>query len=174
MDKKIIFKIIAVVIIFSGVSGILGYWWQIQLEKNISHQKQNITLDKSINLGADQTELKLPPIPALPPAVEINTYTGQIIELSAQKLVLDTNYGQKTVLLDEKTAFEKIFVPKFPPIPPVPGSNNTNKVNIPEPEKISLKNLLAGQKVQTFTTENVRDKEEFTAEKISLIVKLDN
>ncbi len=176
MDKKIILKIIAVVIIFSGVSGVLGYWWQRQLEKGYVYQKQAINLPPAINLdGNQENELKLPPIPTLPESAIINTYTGQIIELSAQKLVLDTNYGQKTVLFDEQTDFEKMFVPKFPSLPPVPGSKTqTNTNNIPEPEKISWKTLLTGQKIQTFTSTNVRNQEEFKADKISLIVKLDN
>lgn len=175
MDKKIILKIIAVVIIFSGVSGILGYWWQRQLEKENIYQKQAINLPPAINLGDNQeTQLKLPPIPALPASVEINTYTGQIIELTAQKLILDTNYGKKTVLFDEQTAFEKMFVSKFPPLPPVPGSKTQVAQNtIPAPEKISWKTLLTGQKVQTFSSTNVRNQEEFKADKISLIVKLD-
>ena len=176
MDKKIILKILAVVIIFSGVSGILCYWWQRQLEKTDNYQKQIINLPPAINLGGNQdTKLNLPPVPTLPASVVVNTYTGQIIELSAQKLVLDTNYGQKTVLFDEQTAFEKMFVPKFPPLPPVPGGENQVAQNtIPAPEKISWKNLLTGQKIQTFASVNVRDKDEFKADKISLIVKLDN
>lgn len=176
MDKKIILKIIAVVIIFSGVSGVLGYWWQRQLEKGNVYQKQAIKLPPKINLdGSQPTNLNLPPIPTLPASAIINTYTGQIIELSAQKIILDTNYGQKTVLFDEQTAFEKMFVPKFPPLPPVPGGKTQVAQNtIPAPEKISWKTLLTGQKIQIFASENVRDKEEFKADKISLIVKLDN
>lgn len=176
MDKKIILKIIAVVIIFSGVSGVLGYWWQRQLEKENVYQKQAMNLPPANNFGGNQeTQLKLPPIPTLPDSAVVNTYTGQIIELSAQKLVLDTNYGKKTVLFDEQTSFEKMFVPKFPPLPPVPGSKTETAQNtIPAPEKISWKNLLTGQKVQTFASTNVRNQEEFKADKISLIVKLDN
>ncbi len=176
MDKKIILKILAVVIIFSGVSGVLGYWWQRQLEKGFTYQQQALNLPPKINTGEGQVkDLKLPPIPTLPTSTVVNSYTGQIIELTAQKLVLDTSYGKKTVLFDEQTAFEKMFVPKFPPLPPVPGtSNQVEQAKIPDPEKISWKNLLTGQKIQIFASENVRDKEEFKAEKISLIVKLDN
>lgn len=176
MDKKIILKIIAVVIIFSGVSGVLGYWWQRQLEKGNVYQKQAMNLPPANNINGEQeAQIKLPPIPALPDSVEVNTYTGQIVELTAQKLVLDTNYGKKTVLFDEQTAFEKMFVPKFPPLPPVPGSKTqVAQATIPAPEKISWKTLLTGQKVQTFTSTNVRNQEEFKADKISLIVKLDN
>ena len=168
MYKKIIFSVIAIVIVLSGVTGLLGYVWQ----KKIS-QIQN-TPNKTPQLEENQAGLKIPPLPPVPEPQVINSYSGEIIEIAADKLVLATNYGNKTILLDGQTIFEKLFIPKFPQLPPVPGEEATERTEIPEPEIIAGKDLLMNQKIQAFAETNIKDQDQFTADKISLIIKLDN
>lgn len=168
MYKKIIFTVIAIVIVLTGVTGILGYIWQNQIQ-NIQSNKPS----PQANNENDENILKVPPLPPVPEPQIINSYSGEIIEIAADKLVLATNYGNKTVSFDGQTIFEKLFISKFPQLPPVPGEKVNNTNVIPEPEKISLKDLQTSQKIQAFCEENIKNQDQFTADKISVIVKLD-
>lgn len=168
MYKKIIFSVLAIVIVLSGVTGLLGYVWQKKIGQ-IQNTPKNIP-----KLEENQAGLKIPPLPPVPEPQVINSYSGEIIEIAANKLILATNYGNKTILLDGQTIFEKLFIPKFPQLPPVPGEEAKERTKIPEPEIIAGKDLSMNQKIQAFAETNIKDQDQFTADKISLIVKLDN
>lgn len=165
MYKKIIFIVIAIVIVLAGVTGILGYIWQSQIQV-IQNNNPEPTQDT-------KDQLKPPPLPPVPEPQVINSYSGEIIEIAADKLVLSTQYGNKTVSFDGQTIFEKLFLPKFPQLPPVPGQENKVVNTVPEPETLTLKDLQKSQKIQAFCNDNIKNQDQFTADKISLIVKLD-
>lgn len=165
MYKKIIFIVIAIVIVLAGVTGILGYIWQSQIQVI----QNNNTEPQEEKTGS----LKIPPLPPVPEPQIINSYSGEIIEIAADKLVLATKYGNKTVSFDGQTIFEKLFIPKFPQLPPVPGQEPKVTNAIPEPETLTLSDLQKSQKIQAFCNDNIKNQDQFTADKISLIVKLD-
>ncbi|MCB9802872.1 hypothetical protein H6761_02525 [Candidatus Nomurabacteria bacterium] len=173
MYKKILFITLALVIIFAGISGILGYLWQ---------NENRITDNETFKLPPrpdylnqkGENELKVPALPPVPEQQIINNYSGQIIEIAANKLILSTNYGNKTVNFDGQTIFEKLFAPRVPQLPPLPGQTIVEENSIPNPEKITLNDLQSGQKIEVYSEENLKNKEEFVADKISLVIKLNN
>lgn len=174
MYKKILLTTLAVVIILAGVTGAVGYIWQKNMAPNITLKTQPIKLPPiPENLKQAPSNTLIPPLPKMPEPSVINSYTGEIIELAGDEIVIATNRGNKTVKFNASTIFEKIFVPKFPTLPPLPGSNQPS-VEIPGPELISLAELQSGQDAQVFATNNIKDQNEFTADKISLVIRLDN
>lgn len=173
MYKKILFITVALVIVFAGISGILGYIWQNQNQITENALFQLPPRPDYLNQEG-QNRLTIPPLPPVPEAQIVNSYSGQIIEIAADKLVLSTNYGNKTINFDGQTIFEKLFAPRIPQLPPLPGQTVVDKNTTPQAEQITLKDLQSGQKIEVYSEENVKNKEQFTADKISLVVKLDN
>ena len=173
MYKKILFTTLAVIIILTGISGIVGYIWQQEVEPNISYDgrlKLPTIPDHLNNTRLDG----IPPLPNIPEPAVLNNYAGPIIELAADKLVLSTNRGNKTVRFNASTIFEKIFIPRFPSLPPLPGEPAKPKIEIPDSEIISLQDLQSGQDAAVFSSDNISGQNEFTADKISLVIKLAN
>ena len=175
MYKKLLLTTFAVVVILVGVSGLVGYVWQKQLTQKLTPTplklppKPDVSGVMELNASA-----KIPPIPTIIEPNIVNSYTGQIIELAADRLVISTYYGNKTVKLAQNTLLEKIFIPRFPFLPPVPGQPAQERPSLPDPELISLQDLESGQKVQVYAENNIRAQTEFIADKISLVIKLDN
>ncbi|MBT7553051.1 hypothetical protein HN670_01110 [bacterium] len=175
MYKKILLTTLAVVIILAGVTGAVGYIWQKNMAPDTAFKTQPIKLPPiPENLKQAPSNELIPPLPKIPEPSVINSYTGEIIELESDKLVISTNHGDKTVKFNAGTIFEKIFVPRFPALPPLPGSNQAPAAEIPAAELISIAELQSGQNAQAFANENISGQSEFTANKISLVIRLDN
>ena len=175
MYKKLLLTTFAVVVILAGVSGLIGYVWQKKLVQEVTAPTFNLPTKPDIpGLTELNNSAKIPPAPIIAEPSVVNSYTGQIIELAADRLVISTNYGEKTVRLEQNTLFEKIFVPRFPFLPPMPGPPAEERSTLPEPESISVQDLQSGQQVQVYAENNIRSQEEFTADKISLVIKLNN
>lgn len=55
----------------------------------------------------------------------------------------------------------------------MPGQETKVINTTPEPETLTLSDLEKSQKIQAFCNDNIKNQDQFTADKISLIVKLD-
>jgi len=173
MYKKISLTILSVVIILLGVTGVVSLLWQTKINPE-STTNNSVKLPPKPDVENGLSGIKLPPPPMIPEPAIVNDYSGRIIKLFNDSLVISTRYGEKTVKLSGSTLIEKIFMNRFPKLPPIPGqpASQQDRPELPEPEIISLEDLNTGQEIQVHATENIRGQEEFWVEKISLLIKL--
>ncbi|PIS42019.1 MAG: hypothetical protein COT24_05685 [Candidatus Kerfeldbacteria bacterium CG08_land_8_20_14_0_20_40_16] len=156
--------LVTLIIIFLAV--LSGYFWGFSKGKVIA-------LNSSQNNSADtNTNSFLPETPSLPAPLTVFSYSGKVISLEGKTVSLSTSVQENNQMVDktikvtisDNTSCSKLDITKLPPPP------NTNEKQDDREKTIPCGEIQPEDSVVVYAGENVKDKSEFEATKIKILV----
>lgn len=165
MYKKLFLNILVILLISAVIIILINLFWKLQPNHKLDTAYKKTNNNQASYSQTIEEENNLPPRPKVPEPENVNKHEGVIVSIEEGTITLATIFGEKVVEFDNNTTWQKIFLPKFPPIP---GRVN-NTPDLPDPEKLSSTDFAVGQEVEVTTDLNISGQNKFVAKEINLI-----